>query len=159
MMRASIVIWLGWSLACYAAPRLAASKLMMVPVPEGYDDRTTDDAPEVLLTSQAKKNPPWIWIRKGELAGRSRDPKKCAEAAQELVSRLGPSRRAEGAAIVEIPATGRGCQFRIIDGKEAALNTELNRPGETWVFSCNFAVGDAQAEKVCRATLDALRFK
>jgi hypothetical protein len=49
--------------------------------------------------------------------------------------------------------------MHVVRPEGIALITELISSAETWLMTCNHAEGDGGAEKVCRATLVAFKFK
>jgi hypothetical protein len=134
------------------------------PLPEGYRDITNDPRlkayPRKQVTVEALAETlgyrPTITVFLAPIwGGTLGDAKVCRESAANIA---GPDGKVKGAAMIPGPR-GTVCQMHIVQPQGVALMTELISFTETWLMTCNHADGDQQAEKVCRATLAAFKFK
>ena len=142
------------------APRTVTGERFIVPIPDGYYDSTSELPAEkqarhtLALTAKEPTQGyrPTIVLQRTPVAARDQDPATCKEAG-EGVAGAWTLRRA---AIIAGPV-GPACQMEIVAPQGVAIITELDLPDETWLMTCNHGGGDAAAERVCRATLGAIR--
>jgi hypothetical protein len=149
-----------------AAPpsRTVGNESFSFPLPDGYRDVTNDPRlktyPHKQISVEAiaatKGFNPSITVLLAPIwGGTLGDAKVCRETAANLA---GPRGKLTAAEMIPGPR-GTICQFRFVEQGLVVLVTELISFTETWVMTCNHAEGDAQAEKVCRATLAGFKFK
>ena len=157
-------VLLALSAPAAPAPRIIQNESFSFPLPDGYRDITNDPRlkayPHKQVTVEAiaetKGYKASISVLLAPIWGGSfGDAKACRESAANLA---GPDGKVKGTAMIPGPR-GTVCQMHMVSRRGVVLATELNSFTETWVMSCNHLDGDLQAEKVCRATLAAFKFK
>ncbi len=158
---------LALSAALPAAPaRVVESTSFTIPLSDGYSDITelirSRGFPRRQVTLQAnavtKGYRPTITFQLAPVWGGTLGELSMCK--QSAASFAGPEGRVKSAAIIGGPApSGNVCQIHLVRPEGIALITELVSSAETWLMTCNHADGDAAAERVCRATLAAFRFK
>jgi hypothetical protein len=84
------------------------------------------------------------------------DAERCKWSAPHFAGDKG---KVKSATIVAGPAGTKSCQIHVVTPDRVAIISELTSYTETWVMTCNHADGDAAAERVCRATFGAFKFK
>jgi hypothetical protein len=146
------------------SPRAEAATFT-VALPVGYEEvaaglekRPEARYPPVVLAANETRRGlrPTITLQNTPVPGGTMaDPAECRRAAEGLA---GDDWRLRSASIIDGPV-GKTCQIELLAPEGVALITELNRPNETWLMTCNHADGDAEAERVCRSTLASFRFK
>ena len=150
-----------------AAPaRVVESESFTILLPDGYSDITelirSRGFPRRQVSLQAdvvtKGYQPTITFQLAPLwGGTLGDLSVCKQSAESFA---GPKGRVKSARMIDGPApSGKVCQIHLVRPEGIALITELISSAETWLMTCNHAAGDAAAEKVCRATLAAFKFK
>jgi hypothetical protein len=83
------------------------------------------------------------------------DLELCKSSANSIA---GPEGKVRSASMIAGPS-GKVCQMYIAAPQGVALITEVISYSETWLMTCNHADGDTAAERVCRSTLAAFKFK
>jgi hypothetical protein len=162
MLCGMVVLLLTWP--AQGGPRRIEGKGFSFPVPRGYEDiggelrpdQVAADAVAVGARTRTKGFRPTITLQRGKVRVRTGDVASCGETGRMIAS--GVKGRLKEAAMVATGA-GRSCQMVVVAPEGVALITELNGPDQTWLMTCNHAVGDGEAGKVCRATLAGFRFK
>lgn len=169
-----MVRWLaGLALVLAASPVASApappaksvgNESFSFPLPDGYRDITNDPRlkayPRKQVTVEANAEtmgyrPTIVVFLAPVWGGTLGDAKICRESAANIA---GPDGKVKAAVMIPGPR-GTVCQMHIVQPQGVALMTELISFTETWLMTCNHADGDQQAEKVCRASLAAFKFK
>jgi hypothetical protein len=160
----SLVLIVSSTSAWGAAPPIIDGESFTFPLPDGYHEVTEQISkagfPRKQVTVEAKLpskgyRPTIMFALAPIWGGTLGDLKVCEQTAKSFA---GANGKVRNAAIISAP-TGKVCQMHIVAPQGIALMTELISYSETWVMTCNHADGDAAAEKVCRATLAAFKFK
>lgn len=147
-----------------AAPKVVVSKRFTFVLPEGYADVSDrrDEPGFIMLEAQrpSRGHRPAMVIQKNPSAGGSREDSAACSKMGDLIAHA-LAGKLKSAPVVPGPL-GKTCQMHIITPQDVVLITELNvmHAGileETWLMTCNHAVGDNAAEKVCKETLARLK--
>lgn len=143
-------------LALAAAPHIVHSEFTF-PLPAHYHELTLGDSRQrvVIEAIEARGAKPTITFQEAPIAAHIVDSASCSATAASIGAGQGTLKRA---ALIAGPM-GKACQMEIVAAQGVALITELDLRTATWLMTCNFADGDAQAEKICRATLAAFEAK
>jgi hypothetical protein len=167
MAHAIVTLWMALSAAAATTrPRTVEAESFVVPLPDGYtnvsDVVASRGFPRKQVTLQAntvvKGYQPTITFQLAPVwGGTLADLALCKSSAASIA---GPAGKIRSARLIDGPApSGKVCQMHLVLPEGIALITELVSATETWLMTCNHADGDAAAEKVCRATLSAFKFK
>ena len=156
------LLLVGLSSLAQAAPRIINGARFSFPLPEGYEDITSGLSESqrgrqmvvVIAEATTAGTQPTIVFQKAPVPARIQDPAGCKRTGEQLAS--GVKGKLLRSAIVAGPV-GKACQMELVGMPGVAFITELDVPGETWLMTCNHAEGDAAADKVCKATLAAVK--
>ncbi len=149
-------------------PATIAGKSFTLPVPDGYGDVTVQlkkmrpDVKDVVAIAShtthggARANIVIVPTNNNDDLDLA-DPKQCALGAQDMLQQH-KGGKSKSSAIVDGP-TGKTCQISILaDSGIVTVFTVLRGPKDSWMMTCTFGEGDADAWKVCQATVTQVKF-